>query len=196
MLQTSPVEPDQKGQFFEVTPEIQCRLNDLADAEREEKAEQDRRNFNFVQFERDGLLVLSQLPNAFAVQVFLYMSREMAADGAAAIVISQETLAEIFSVRRETINVAIKALTDEKLLFVERSGASRIYCLNADVAWNTSRDRKNLARFRAVVVLSKRDKEVITKSIVVRKSRITHVTHTEVRKKSKVAVTVDASNLK
>jgi len=135
------VELDQKARQQQIDEEDRAR----------EKA---KKNHNFVQFTRVGLLQLSKI-NAFAAQVFLYLAKEM--DYEAKIIVSQETLADIFEVTRGTINIAIKELVKEKMIEIIKVGNSNIYCLNAFVVWNTYHTNLVFAKFKATIIVSKKE---------------------------------------
>jgi hypothetical protein len=126
----------------------------------QEKAEEDaKKNHDFVQFTRNGLLKLSRLKNGLAVNIFLYLAKEM--DFEAKIIISQETMAEIFEVSRMSISTAIKELVKNELVQIIKTGNASIYCLNAYVVWNTYKTNLELAKFKAVVVVSKKEQAKI-----------------------------------
>jgi len=135
------------------------RLNQKA--RQQELAEQDRleelrrKNHDFVQYSRKGLEALSLLNNLLAHKIFLYLSKEMDLENA--IVISQQTLAQIFDVSRSTVNIAVKELEDKKLLEIYKIGNTNVYCLNANIVWSTSRDKIETAKFKAQVVISKNE---------------------------------------
>jgi DNA-binding XRE family transcriptional regulator len=137
--------------------EKMVRLNQKA--RQQELAEQDRleelrrKNHDFVQYSRKGLEALSLLNNLLAHKIFLYLSKEMDLENA--IVISQQTLAQIFDVSRSTVNIAVKELEDKKLLEIYKIGNTNVYCLNANIVWSTSRDKIETAKFKAQVVISK-----------------------------------------
>lgn len=139
--------------------EKMVRLNQKA--RQQELAEQDRleeirrKNHDFVQYSRKGLEALSLLNNLLAHKIFLYLSKEMDLENA--IVISQQTLAQIFDVSRSTVNIAVKELEDKKLLEIYKIGNTNVYCLNANIVWTTSRDKIETAKFKAQVVISKEE---------------------------------------
>jgi DNA-binding XRE family transcriptional regulator len=139
--------------------EKMVRLNQKA--RQQELAEQDRleelrrKNHDFVQYSRKGLEALSLLNNLLAHKIFLYLSKEMDLENA--IVISQQTLAQIFDVSRSTVNIAVKELEDKKLLEIYKIGNTNVYCLNANIVWSTSRDKIETAKFKAQVVISKNE---------------------------------------
>lgn len=131
---------DQKARQDELA--AQARLEELR-----------KRNHDFVQYSRKGLEALSLLNNLLAHKIFLYLSKEMDLENA--IVISQQTLAQIFDVSRSTVNIAVKELEDKKLLEIYKIGNTNVYCLNANIVWSTSRDKIETAKFKAQVVISK-----------------------------------------
>lgn len=122
--------------------------------DQEEKLEEElKKNHDFVQFTRKGLLKLSQLKSGLSHQIFHYLTKEM--DRENKIIISQCTLAEIFEVTRQSISQAVKELTELELLTVLKIGNANIYCLNAAIVWSQERDKIHLAKFNAKVIISK-----------------------------------------
>lgn len=128
-----------------------ARQQELAEQERQEELR--KKNHDFVQYSRKGLEALSLLNNLLSHKIFLYLSKEM--DQENAIVISQQTLAQLFDVSRMTINTAVKELEAKKLLEIYKIGNTNVYCLNANVVWTRSRDKIETAKFKAQVIISK-----------------------------------------
>lgn len=126
--------------------------------DQEEKLDAElKKNHDFVQFTRKGLLKLSQLKSGLAHQIFHYLTKEM--DRENKIIISQGTLAEIFEVTRQSISQAVKELTELGLLEILKIGNANIYCLNAAIVWSQERDKIHLAKFNAKVIISKSEQE-------------------------------------
>lgn len=126
--------------------------------EQEEKLDAElKKNHDFVQFTRKGLLKLSQLKSGLAHQIFHYLTKEM--DRENKIIISQGTLAEIFEVTRQSISQAVKELIELELLTILKIGNANIYCLNAAIVWSQERDKIHLAKFNAKVIISKSEQE-------------------------------------
>ena len=123
--------------------------------------EEAKKNHDFVQFTRRGLHKLSKVKNGLALQIFLFISKEM--DKENKLIVSQQTLAEYFAVSRSTVAVAIKELFDSELIYLLKIGKQNIYCLNANVVWTRERDKLHLARFRASVIVSQEEQVKIKK---------------------------------
>lgn len=134
-----------------------ARQQQLAALQQQE--EQARKNPDFVQYSRKSMQDLSflQLKSGLAGAIFTYISMKMGYDNK--LLISQETLAEIFDVNRVSVSKAIKLLIDSKFLTVLKSGNSNIYCLNANVVWTTDNNMREFAEFRTAVVISKKEQQ-------------------------------------
>lgn len=151
---------NENNKYFLNELDKKSRQQQLEDEEKE--IENAKKNHDFVQFSRKGLLKLSKLKNGIAQSIFLYLAKEM--DLEAKIIISQQTLAEIFEVQRSTINLAIKELVDNQLIQILKIGNANIYCLNAYVVWNQYRNNLELAKFKAVVIANKKEQQNIIKT--------------------------------
>lgn len=134
-----------------------ARQQQLADQEKFEELQ--RKNYDFVQFDRKSIMVLAKITakSGLAGAIFQFMSSKMKQDNK--LLVSREALAEFFEVSKTGVSNAIKLLVDNKLLVVLKSGNSNIYCLNADVVWSTTRDKKEFAEFSCQVFLSKKEQE-------------------------------------
>lgn len=134
-----------------------ARQQELADQERFEELQ--KKNHDFVQFDRKSIMVLSKITakSGLAGAIFQFMTGKMKQDNK--LLVSREALAEFFEVSKTGVSNAIKLLVDNKLLVVLKSGNANIYCLNADVVWSTSRDKKEFAEFSCQVFLSKKEQE-------------------------------------
>ena len=118
-----------------------------ADYERADKvAEMQKKNHDFVQFNRKGMAVLSKLRNGVAHAVFHFLAKEMDRDNT--LIVSQSTLAEIMETSRSTITLALRELEQLDLIQVSKVGNQNIYCMNAAIVWTQERDKLHLARFR------------------------------------------------
>ena len=141
--------------------EKMARLNNKArkdNQDEEEKLDELlKKNHDFVQFSRTGLLKLSQLKSGLSHQIFHYLTREM--DTENKLIISQGTLAEIFECTRQSINQAVKELIQNKLIEILKIGNTNIYCLNAAVVWSQERTKLHLAKFNAKVIISETEQE-------------------------------------
>lgn len=134
-----------------------ARQQELADQDRFEELQ--KKNHDFVQYDRKSLLVLAkvQAKSGLAGAIFSFFSSYMKRDNK--LIVSREALAEYFNCSTAAVSRSIKLLLDSKLIHVYKSGQSNIYCLNADVVWSTSRDKKEFADFSCRVFLSKSEQE-------------------------------------
>jgi hypothetical protein len=148
--------------------DMRARQQQIADEERREL--EAKKNHDFVQFTRKGLMKLCKLKNGVAHQIFHYLSKEM--DTENKLIISQNTLAEIFDVSRMSISTAVKELVKAELIDILKVGNANIYCLNAQVVWTQERDKIHLARFNAKVIISKDEQE---KFAQVRKTKLKQI---------------------
>lgn len=126
----------------------------------EERAEElKKKNHDFVQFDRSSIMVLAKITakSGLAGAIFQFMTSKMRQDNK--LLVSREALADFFEVSKTGVSNAIKLLIDSKLIYVLKSGNSNIYCLNADVVWSTSRDKKEFAEFSCQVFLSKAEQQ-------------------------------------
>jgi hypothetical protein len=149
--------------------DMRARQQQIADEEKREL--EAKKNHDFVQFTRKGLLKLCALKNGVAHQIFHYLSKEM--DTENKLIVSQNTLAQIFDVSRMSISTAVKELVKAELIDILKVGNANIYCLNAQVVWAQERDRIHLARFNVKVIISKEEQE---KFATVRKTKLKHLT--------------------
>jgi hypothetical protein len=128
-------------------------------AEQDQQQEAAKKNHDFVQFTRKGLVKLSSLRNGIALQLFLFLTKEM--NGENCVLVSQQTLANYLDVSRVTILKAVGDLVDAQLIDIMKIGNQNIYCLNAHVVWTRERDKLNLARFKANIVISQEEQAKI-----------------------------------
>ena len=122
----------------------------------------------WVQFERSALEALDGLtqrsPNAARViqRLVSMMGHQNA------VVISQETLAQMMNIHVRTVMRALKLLADENWIQIVRFGARNTvnaYVVNANVAWGESRDQiGRLSVFTATVIASSNDQDAQTLS--------------------------------
>lgn len=84
-------------------------------------------------------------------------------DERGALVASQKTLAKLCGVSHSTIKRSIEELTKNNWVQTIRIGGERggtlAYVVNSRIAWADSRDKLNLARFTANVIVSSEDQE-------------------------------------
>jgi Firmicute plasmid replication protein (RepL) len=149
------------NQFAEKMAELdqKARQQELADKDKLEELQ--RKNYNFVQYNKKSLMVLAKITakSGLAGAIYQFMTAQMKQDNK--LLVSREALAEFFEVSKTGVSNAIKLLVDNKFLIVVKSGNANIYCLNADVVWSQSRDKKEFAEFSCQVFLSKTEQEKV-----------------------------------
>ena len=81
------------------------------------------------------------------------------------LMISYETMMDIFGKGRTTIHNTIKYLKEKKIITTLKSGSSNVYCLNSNVVWKQAQDNLKYAKFTATVLISEAEQESKLKSI-------------------------------
>ena len=90
--------------------------------------------------------------NPLAYRIWRFLANNM--DDYNAVIVSQETLTELFEVSKTTIWRAIKVLKDGNYIKTYRTGGSNIYALNDNMVWNSWGDNKRYSKFNANVIIS------------------------------------------
>lgn len=90
-----------------------------------------------------------------AMKILLFLAKH--SDNYNAVMVSQSTLGEIFSVSRVSINNAIKVLKEHNFLQLQRSGNGFIYFLNSNVVWKSYGTNHKFAEFNAKIIFSKEE---------------------------------------
>ena len=90
--------------------------------------------------------------NSLAYRIWRFLANNM--DDYNAVIVSQETLTELFEVSKTTIWRAIKVLKDGNYIKTYRTGGSNIYALNDNMVWNSWGDNKRYSKFNANVIIS------------------------------------------
>ena len=121
----------------------------------------------WVQTERKAHEAWGQLTNRHpkAAAVMHYLVSNMGHQNA--VVISQDTLADLVGVHRTTINRALQVLSDENWIQIVRFGARNTvnaYVINSNVAWGEKRDNIRFSVFSANVIASSKDQDAQTLS--------------------------------
>lgn len=121
-------------------------------------------NTNFVQFYKNEMASIRTLAqeDAKAAALFLYLTEYM--DTANALVVSRETIAEQLEWSVPTVDRKIKSLKDKGFITTVRSGTSNVYLVNANLAWTSDGTKREYAKFKANVVVSKSEQEYRTKT--------------------------------
>lgn len=121
-------------------------------------------NSNFVMLFRNEIssIVNLQKEDAKAGVLFMFFIEHM--DRENALIVSIETIAELLEWSRPTVCRKIKFLKDKNFITSSRTGNSNIYFINANVAWTTYGNKKEYAKFKASVLISKSEQEYKIKS--------------------------------
>lgn len=109
---------------------------------------------SFVQLNKDTYNLEDKLmqENPLAYRIWRFLANNM--DNYNAVIVSQETLTEIFDVSKTTIWRAIKVLRDGNYIKTYRTGGSNIYALNDKMVWNSWGNNLKYSKFGANVILS------------------------------------------
>lgn len=146
------------------------RTRNLINDEEQKIAE--RMNADFVQLYRKNIEAIVELgkKSQLAVLIFVYLLKTI--DRQNAVVISQETLCEIFQVSRTTFWRAQTELEKFNFLKIVKVGTANAYVINSELVWTTYANKKEFAIFTAQVITSKKEQKV--KEIKNSKIGITH----------------------
>lgn len=139
----------------------------------EETGELEAKNPHFFQFYKENFHMIRKLfrKNGFAGELFMFFIENM--DRTNAIIISHQTLTEIYDdVCLRTIQRAIKYLKDNEYIDIQKSGNMNVYCVNAALVWQNSRNKIQYAKFNATVYISETEQ-----------SKTKKVFHSEVKTK-------------
>ncbi len=114
-------------------------------------------NSDFVQLYRKNIETIVEVgkKSQLAVLIFVYFLKII--DRQNSVVISQETLCELFGVGRTTLWKAQKVLEESQFIQVVKVGTANACAINSEIAWTTYNDKKELAIFTAKVVASKKE---------------------------------------
>ena len=122
----------------------------------EEQLKRDKKSpfKSFVQMNKKTYALEDRLmqKNPLAYRIWRFLANNM--DGYNAVIVSQETLTELFEVSRTTIWRAIKILEDDNYIRTYKSGTSNVYALNDDMVWNSWGTNKKYSKFSANVIIS------------------------------------------
>ena len=108
----------------------------------------------FIQFYKHSFPFVRKLmkENPTACNVFMFLVENMEGDNA--LVVSQQAMCEVLGLARRTVQYAISYLQENKYIAVLKSGPSNVYCVNADIVWQESHNKKKFARFAARVFMT------------------------------------------
>lgn len=139
------------------------REKDLKEMDkREEETRKREKNSpfrSFVQVNKDTYKLEDQLmkENPLAYRIWRFLANNM--DRYNAVIISQETLTELFEVSRTTIWRAIKVLDEGEYIKIYKSGTSNVYALNDNMVWNSWGSNKKYSKFSANVIISEEEQD-------------------------------------
>lgn len=120
-------------------------------------------NSNFVMLFRNEIPALRAvaIEDGKALAIFMLITEHMGTDNC--LIVSRETMSEILGISIPTIDRKIKFLKDKNFISVMRTGSSSIYTVNANVAWSTYGNKKDYAKFKASVLISRSEQEYKSK---------------------------------
>ncbi|WP_242311828.1 hypothetical protein [Bacillus cereus group sp. BfR-BA-01331] len=73
--------------------------------------------------------------------------------------VSQKILEEVTGKSRTTIFRAVSCLEENGLIAIGKVGNTNVYIPNPEIAWATSRDRKNFVNFKGNILLGLTENE-------------------------------------
>lgn len=130
-------------------------------------AKQDNRsrdNQDFVMLYRHYVQQIADLgmKNPSALKVLLFLIRNM--DNTNAIGVTQDLIADMTKLSRQTVSKAIHYLVKEGWMQIFKLGRANIYVVNPDVVWTSYADQKRYCKFRGTIMLSSEDNWQISRN--------------------------------
>jgi len=119
----------------------------------------DGKNRNFVMLYRNEKKSLIDLGKKDASASVLLNFLILHMDTENCLIVSGETLAECLGWSLRTVRSKVKVLYDLQMIDILKSGNTNIYCINSNLAWSTYANKKQYAKFRARVLISKSEQE-------------------------------------
>lgn len=109
--------------------------------------------FGWLQFEKKALKELQTLAikSPAAMGTLMYMVNRMSRSNA--LVVSQQAIADELGIKRESVNRAIKHLTEHNFVQVIKAGGASVYVVNSRVAWQGDRGARYAAFGADVIAL-------------------------------------------
>jgi len=116
-------------------------------------------NKDFVQLQESHMTLFRalNLKNHKAMNFLMFLLEHMNRNNA--LIVSRDTLAEIFEVSKPTIDRWVRFCKDHMLIQVGRTGSSSIYYVNSTIAWKSKNSKRQFAQFTAEVMISKSEQE-------------------------------------
>lgn len=125
------------------------------------RAKESQKNKNFIQISRGlGTTALAYIisENAVAGQLYMFFIENMDVNSNS-IMVSHKILEEVTGKSRTTIFRAVSCLEENGLIAIGKVGNTNVYILNPEVAWATSRDRKDFVNFKGNILLGRSENE-------------------------------------
>ncbi|KXY02331.1 MULTISPECIES: replication/maintenance protein RepL [Bacillus] len=142
--------------------EIFDSANEALEAKR---AKENEKNKNFIQISRGlGTKALAYIisQNAVAGQLYMFFMENMDVSSNS-IMVSHKILEEVTGKSRTTIFRAVSCLEENGLIAIGKVGNTNVYILNPEVAWATSRDKKDFVNFKGNILLGREENEELFK---------------------------------
>lgn len=79
------------------------------------------------------------------------------------IMVSQKVLEEYTGKTRQTVSKAVSFLEKNGLIAISKVETTNAYILNPEVAWATSRDKKDFVNFKGNILLGREENEELFK---------------------------------
>lgn len=101
--------------------------------------------FGWLQFEKKAIAELQKLAmkSPAAMGTLMYLVNHMSRSNA--LVVSQAAIAEGIGTSRQTVNGALRYLTEHNFIQVVRAGGATVYVVNSKVAWQGIRGARYAA---------------------------------------------------
>lgn len=125
------------------------------------RAKENQKNKNFVQISKGvGTQALAYIiaNNAVAGQLYMFFMENMDVNSNS-IMVSQKVLEEFTGKTRQTVSKAVSFLEKNGLIAIGKVGTTNAYILNPEVAWATSRDKKDFVNFKGNILLGRTENE-------------------------------------
>ncbi len=138
--------------------EIYDSANEALEAKR---VKEGQKNKNFIQISRGiGTKALAYVisENAVAGQLYMFFIENMDVNSNS-IMVSHKILEEVLGKSRTTIFRAVSFLEESGLIAIGKVGNTNVYILNPEVAWATSRDKKDFVNFKGNILLGRTENE-------------------------------------
>lgn len=142
--------------------EIFDSANEALEAKR---AKENEKNKNFIQISRGlGTKALAYIisQNAVAGQLYMFFMENMDVSSNS-IMVSHKILEEVTGKSITTIFRAVSCLEENGLIAIGKVGNTNVYILNPEVAWATSRDKKDFVNFKGNILLGREENEELFK---------------------------------